>query len=133
MLCLHDSGRRTPDNASLVLLAVVVALLAWRATTPTDAKLVATGAHWGPCTQAHQIVHCTAIATVTNQGGRNVMRYQYLALYITGGDGCDSDIPPIDPGASETFSCVVTIGSNFPPGFAGDQTPIHLPRAFVQP
>ena len=81
--------------------------------------ILSSNARWGACTQAGQTVHCVAIATVTNQGGSRVVRVQYLAFYLPDGTGCDADIPAIDPGASRSLSCVVTMDSNFPPGTTG--------------
>lgn len=100
---------------------------------PTDAVYVASNPRWGACTQAGQDVHCTAIATVTNQGGTRIARVQYLAFFLPDGSGCDAGIPVIDPGASRSLGCVVTIGSNFPPGTTGNQTPSDPPKAIVQP
>jgi len=100
---------------------------------PTDAVYVASNPRWGTCTQAGQDVHCTAIATVTNQGGTRIAQVHYLAFFLSDGTGCDADIPVIDPGASRSLGCVVTIGSNFPPGTTGNQTPSDPPKAIVQP
>ena len=121
-------------SISIVVLVLLVAFLVLRTMLlPTDAVYVASNPHWGACTQTGQTVHCPAIATVTNQGGRRVARAQYLAFYLLDGSGCDADIPAIDPGASRSLSCVVTIGSNFPPGSTGNQTPTDPPKAVVQP
>lgn len=120
-------------SIALVLLAAVAAFAIWRLSQPTEAEYVASNAHWGNCTQEVQVVHCAAIATVTNLGGIRVVRYQYLAFYAPDGGGCDADIPHIPPGASQTLSCIVTMASNFPPGSTGDQTPSDPPRAIVQP
>ncbi len=119
----------------IVVLVLLVAFLVLRGAlaSSSDASYIVSGAHWGACTQAGQAVHCTAIATVSNQGGSHVARYQYLAFYGPSGVGCDADIPAIDPGASRTLSCVVTMGSNFPPGTTGNQTPSDPPQAIVQP
>jgi len=119
---------------AIVVLVLLVAFLVLRAAlVPTDAVYVASNPHWGTCTQAGQDVHCTAIATVTNQGGTRIARVQYLAFFLSDGTGCDADIPAIDPGASRTLGCVVTMGSNFPPGTTGNQTPSDPPKAIVQP
>ena len=119
--------------AIVVLVLLVASLVLRNALVPTDAILVASNARWGACTQAGQTVHCIAIATVTNQGGSRVVRVQYLAFYLPDGTGCDADIPAIDPGASRSLSCVVTMDSNFPPGTTGNQTPTDPPKAIVQP
>jgi hypothetical protein len=121
-------------SIAIVVLVLLVAFLVLRAAlAPTDAVYVASNPHWGACTQAGEVVHCTAIATVSNQGGSRVVRVQYLAFYGPVGGGCDADIPMIDPGASRSLSCVVTMGSNFPPGTTGNQTPSDTPKAIVQP
>ncbi|TMC52369.1 MAG: hypothetical protein E6J20_11920 [Chloroflexi bacterium] len=121
-------------SIAIVVLVLLVAFLVLRgALVPTDAVYVVSHPQWGACTQTGQSVHCTAIATVTNQGGSRVARVQYLAFYLPDGSGCDADIPVIDPGASRSLSCVVTMGSNFPPGTTGSQTPTDPPKAVVQP
>lgn len=121
-------------SIAIVVLVLLVAFLVLRsALVPTDAVYVASDPHWGACTQTGQTVQCPAVATVTNQGGSRVAHVQYLAFYLPDGTGCDADIPAIDPGASQTLSCVVTMGSNFPPGTTGNQTPRDPPRAIVQP
>src|ERR1700686_1446126 len=119
---------------TLVVLVLLVALVVLRgALVRSDSVYVASDAHWDGCMQYQQVVHCTASALVTNQGGAYVARYQYLAFYGPNGVGCDADIPRIDPGTSRTLSCVVALGSNFPPGTTGDQTPTDPPQAIVQP
>lgn len=121
-------------SIALVVLVLLVAFLVLRTVLfQPDAVYVASNPHWGTCTQVGQAVHCAAIATVTNQGGSHVARYQYLAFYGPAGVGCDADIPAIDSGASRTLRCVVTLGSNFPPGSTGDPTPTDPPQAIVQP
>jgi hypothetical protein len=121
-------------SIAIVVLVLLVAFLVLRsALVPTDAVYIASNPHWGACTQTGQTVHCAAIATVTNQGGTRITRVQYLAFYLPDGGGCDADIPAIDPGTSRSLSCVVTMGSNFPPGTIGNQTPTDPPKAMVQP
>jgi hypothetical protein len=121
-------------SIAIVVLVLLVAFLVLRAAlVPTDTVYVASNPHWGTCTQASEVVHCAAIATVTNRGGSRVARVQYLAFYVLNGAGCDADIPTIDPGASRSLSCTVTMGSNFPPGTTGNQTPTDPPKAIVQP
>lgn len=121
-------------SITIVVLVLLGAFIALRtALVPTEAVYVASNPRWGTCTQAGQTVHCPAIATVTNQGGQRVAHYQYLAFYLPDGSGCDVDIPAIDPGASQMLSCVVTMGSNFPPGTTGNQTRSDPPKAVVQP
>lgn len=63
---------------AIVVLVLLVSFLVLRAAlVPTDAVYVASNPHWGTCTQAGQDVHCTAIATVTNQGGTRIARVQW--------------------------------------------------------
>jgi hypothetical protein len=103
----------------------------WHGKQQGDAVYVASNPRWGACTQAGQTVQCAAIATVMNQGGSRIARVQYLAFHLPNGTGCDADIPAIDPGASTTLSCVVTMGSNFPPGTTRNQAPTDPPKAIV--
>lgn len=121
-------------SIGIVVLVLLFAFLVVRAAlAPTDAVYIASNPHWGACSQAGQEVRCTAIATVTNQGGTRIARVQYLAFFLSDGTGCDADIPTIDPGASRSLSCVVTMGSNLPPGTTGNPTPTDPPKAIVQP
>jgi hypothetical protein len=121
-------------SIALVVLVLLVAVLVLRGNE-SDALLVVSDAHWGGCTQdqAGQGYQCSAVAKVTNQGGsRGVQVYRYLAFYLADGTGCDVDIPQLGPGASQTLSCAVTFGSNYPSGSGPGIVPSDPPRAIVR-
>jgi hypothetical protein len=71
-------------SIAIVMLALLVAILVLRAShtpsEPRDARFVVGDTQWGSCVQDVQFIRCTAAATVTNQGGSHVARYQYLAF-----------------------------------------------------
>jgi hypothetical protein len=123
-------------SIAIVVLLLLVAFLVFRsALPPTDAVLAASNPHWGACTQdqAGQGYQCTAVATVTNQGGsRGAQDYRYLAFYMSDGTGCDVDIPQLDPGAARTLSCEVRFSSNYPSGSGPGIAPTDSPKAIVR-